>query len=251
MTSGRAGHGKNMNMLQVIPGLAFAGLIGARAIAASITDGEPSVRVQPAAPPQTQPFNVHEVRLFDGLFKTDQDIAAKYLRSLEPDQLLANFGKEAEKSVPESFGAALSDWSAFSENGAQADVVVDSTRPLDEQHTQSLRLTVKQSVGRGGMVNSASNGMGFKSEAWYDFTFYARTETNRHFGLTVSLENEDGRTICARATIPEVGGEWKKYTLALNTQRAAAKGRIVITMTEPGMIWLNTISLLPRKTGVP
>ena len=51
--------------------------------------------VPPVAPPLAAPFNLHDVRLLDGPFKTGQDIAVKYLLSLEPDRFLANFRKEA------------------------------------------------------------------------------------------------------------------------------------------------------------
>ena len=47
------------------------------------------------APPQAAPFSLRDVRLLDGPFKTGQDIAVKYLLSLEPDRFLANFRKEA------------------------------------------------------------------------------------------------------------------------------------------------------------
>ena len=48
-----------------------------------------------AAPPQAAPFSLHDVRLLEGPFKTGQDIAVKYLLSLEPDRFLSNFRKEA------------------------------------------------------------------------------------------------------------------------------------------------------------
>ncbi len=53
------------------------------------------VRVKPVAPPRATPFSLHDVRLLDGPFKEGQDIALKYLLSLEPDRFLVNFRKEA------------------------------------------------------------------------------------------------------------------------------------------------------------
>lgn len=55
----------------------------------------PPAAVRAAAPPDAVPFSPHDVRLRDGLFKTGQDIAVRYLLSLEPDRFLANFRKEA------------------------------------------------------------------------------------------------------------------------------------------------------------
>ncbi|MBN8456676.1 MAG: glycoside hydrolase family 127 protein [Verrucomicrobia bacterium] len=51
--------------------------------------------VAPAAPPKALAFDLADVRLLEGPFKTGQDIAVKYLLSLEPDRFLANFRKEA------------------------------------------------------------------------------------------------------------------------------------------------------------
>ena len=57
------------------------------------TSAEP--KIKSAAPPKAAPFSVRDVRLLPGPFKDGQDIAAKYLLSLEPDRFLANFRKEA------------------------------------------------------------------------------------------------------------------------------------------------------------
>lgn len=65
------------------------------AVAAPVTEGQPPPKVPLAAPPVAQAFSLHDVRLLDGVFKTGQDIAVKYLLSLEPDRFLANFRKES------------------------------------------------------------------------------------------------------------------------------------------------------------
>lgn len=44
---------------------------------------------------EAQPFSLRDVRLLDGPFKQGQDVAVKYLLSLDPDRFLANFRKEA------------------------------------------------------------------------------------------------------------------------------------------------------------
>jgi uncharacterized protein len=61
----------------------------------SLSANPAGVKIKPLAPPKAQPFSLHDVRLLDGPFKDGQDIAAKYLLSLEPDRFLANFRKEA------------------------------------------------------------------------------------------------------------------------------------------------------------
>ena len=85
--------------------LLLAGLLPAAAIADGITDGQTPIKIMPVVPLQAQPFNLHEVRLLDGPFKTGQDIGANYLLSLEPDRLLAGFRTEAGlKPKAEKYG---------------------------------------------------------------------------------------------------------------------------------------------------
>jgi hypothetical protein len=91
-----------------------------------------------------------------------------------------------------------------------------------------------------------------KAGQWYDLAFQARTEkrdNDRGYALTVSLESEDGRQVFARTTIPEVGGDWKSYTVALQARAPSPKARLVITMSEPGTIWLDDVSLSAREAN--
>lgn len=82
-------------LAKIFVGFVVASAFVLTAGADSITDGQPPIKITPAAPPKARPFNLHDVRLLDGPFKTGQDIAVKYLLSLEPDRFLANFRKES------------------------------------------------------------------------------------------------------------------------------------------------------------
>src|SRR5450432_3305756 len=80
---------------KIIVGFVAVSALVLTSAADSITDGQPPIKIRPAAPPLARPFNLHDVRLLDGPFKTGQDIAVRYLLSLEPDRFLANFRKES------------------------------------------------------------------------------------------------------------------------------------------------------------
>ncbi len=75
----------------------------------AIIDGQPAFKITPVAPPLAQPFNLHDVRLLAGEFKTGQDTAVEYLLSLEPDRLLAGF--RAESGLPKK-AEAYGGWEA-------------------------------------------------------------------------------------------------------------------------------------------
>lgn len=140
-------------------------------------------------------------------------------------------------------------WSLVPERSTGGAIVLDTASPYDASNPHSLRVTVKEPGGRCTVRNTGTSEMKFDSGRWYDLTFYARTENNRHFGLVVSLESEDGQKVCSRATLPEVGGGWAKYTLALHMHQSAPKGRLVISVFDPGTIWLDFVSLSLRETS--
>ena len=69
------------------------------------------------------------------------------------------------------------------------------------------------------MANSGFlQGMNVQAGQWYDATFYARTEGDVHTGLCFSLESSDGSKTYTRCTIPEVGGQWTKYSVSLQSR---------------------------------
>jgi alpha-L-arabinofuranosidase len=144
---------------------------------------------------------------------------------------------------------SLPGWSVIAEGGAQAEISLCADSPLNEANPHSLRLSVTKHQSRAGVTNCGFGGMKVVAGDWYDLTFYARTETNKHFGLIVSLESQDGQKVCSRATLPEVGGDWKQYTLALQARESDPRARLVIAMPEAGTIWFDVVSLSPRNAA--
>jgi alpha-L-arabinofuranosidase len=163
----------------------------------------------------------------------------------------------------EWFHDDLPGWSFVADGGAQGSMAIDVTNPLNDRNPHSLRLAVTKTGTRCGVANSGYWGINVQAGEWYDATFYARTEGNKGVGLVFSLESADGAKLRARATIPEIGrGEfgppqpgatnspvqWRKYTLSLHANASDPKCRLVITPIEPVTMWLDVVSLFPRKT---
>jgi len=144
-------------------------------------------------------------------------------------------------------GGDWSGWQPMAEGGAVVEIAPDTVAPLDGPKTNSWRLTVKNTGHRAGMVSGETGEATVQAGQWYDLSFYASTEAGKHFALTVSLESADGKTVGARATLPEVGGRWTEYHLALQARQAAPQCRMVITLAETGTVRLGVITLVPRK----
>jgi len=143
----------------------------------------------------------------------------------------------------------LAGWSLVASDGGDGRIARDATGYPGETNSHSLRLTVDKADGRCGVANDGAGGMSVRAGIWYDLTFSARTEkreNGRGYGLTISLENQDGTKVCARTTLPEVGGEWNQYQVALHARLSDPKARLIVTVSEPGTIWFDNVSLKPR-----
>lgn len=119
--------------------------------------------------------------------------------------------------------------------------------PLDEQNTNSLRVTVENPGRRAVLVSGQTEDVNLQAGQCYDFWFCASTEANRQFARPVSLESPDGKMVGARATLPEVSSPWAKYHFALNAGQAASPCRMAMTMGGTGTIRLNRITLVAKK----
>jgi hypothetical protein len=140
----------------------------------------------------------------------------------------------------------LSDWKPLPEGGATVEQVA-ATPQNDPRHQNYWRLTVKTAGLQAGMMSEEIEDADLRSSRWCDFTFKARTEGRTTFALTFSLVSLDGKKVCARATIPEVGGQWADYNLALRLRQSEPKYRLVIALADAGSIWLGGIAFSVRQ----
>ena len=111
------------------------------------------------------PFSLHDVRLMDSIFKEGQDIAVKYLLSLEPDRFLANFRKEAGLQPK---AAQYGGWESQGVSGhcgghylsacAQAWASTGDARFLDRLHYMVDQLAECQKAIGTGYVAAIPNG---------------------------------------------------------------------------------------------
>ena len=129
-------------------------------------------------------------------------------------------------------------WQSLAEGGAQVELAPAGPG------TDGLRLTVRQTGKRFGLVCTAPGVDRAEPGQWYDLSFKARTDAQKTFALTVSLESPNGRVVAARTTLPEVGRtDWTPYSVALHVRQPVAHGRLVIALADTGTLWLADLSL--------
>jgi alpha-L-arabinofuranosidase len=155
--------------------------------------------------------------------------------------------------TPVWFKNDLPGWTYLAKGDVEGSMKLDDEQPLNDRNPHSLKLTITK-MGKPeegnlcGIANSGYWGMNIVKGDWYDVCFYARADQNRSVGLVFSLENDEGKG-CARATIPEIGrGGWRQYKLSLHAYQSDSQCRLVISPIEPVTMWLDVVSVFPRKT---
>ena len=146
------------------------------------------------------------------------------------------------------FGNELWGWQFLNKGNARGSIRLDKQMPLNARNPHSMRLTVRETGARAGVVNGGFWGMNIVAGAWYDLTFHARTEGADRFDLGVSLESANGHERHAAAVVREVGSGWKEYRVSLQAESSDRSGRLTITLNRPGTLWFDVVSLFPRDT---
>lgn len=151
---------------------------------------------------------------------------------------------------PDFESAGLQGWTCLTAGEAVGRVERDSDVAAGT-NSHALKLSVVNPGARCGVSGQCVPTFLVEDAGWYDLVFHARTlprENDRGFGLTLSLETEARGEVLARTTLPEVGGGWKAYSVALHSRAAGGPVRLVITMSEAGEIWLDQVSLRQRES---
>jgi alpha-L-arabinofuranosidase len=141
-------------------------------------------------------------------------------------------------------------WSLVQDSGAIGAMALDTTQPVPGTAlTTSLRVTatVDGRRQRVGVANDGFWGIPVKPHATYRASFFARGDAGFDARLKVSIESPDGATVYARGESRKLDGQWRQYSVRLETRDAAptASARFVISTGEPGTFWLDQVSLFP------
>jgi alpha-L-arabinofuranosidase len=146
------------------------------------------------------------------------------------------------------FENELHGWSLVNGCAGRGSIHLDDSVPLNRRNLHAMRIQAESIDGRFGVANDGFYGMHVQQGCAYELSLYARTRPGEHFDLTVTMETPGGDKICARGTIENVGGAWRRYTCRLDARGGTRHGRLVIAMERPGTLWLDLVSLFPAAT---
>jgi alpha-N-arabinofuranosidase len=136
-------------------------------------------------------------------------------------------------------------WSAF----GGGSIALENDAVPGTSLTKALKLDASSaSAGRrAGIANEGFWGIPVKPETTYRASFYAKSSADFKGPVTLAIESNDGGTVFAKAEVPKVSTEWKKYAVTLKTAKAAPSttNRFVISAGQPGTIRFSLVSLFP------
>jgi len=140
-------------------------------------------------------------------------------------------------------------WSLIKVGNSDGQISLDSIEQKGTALDRNLRLDITSidSKGRIGIANDGFWGIPVWANAKYTASFYAKTSADFKGNLSLAIESNDGKKVFAQAQVINVTGDWKKYTVALNTGKVdtSSNTRFVITTKNKGTVWFSLVSLFP------
>lgn len=140
-------------------------------------------------------------------------------------------------------------WSVVNGENSAATIALDSANVFNDKLTTSLRLTVTKADGKNsaGLANDGYWGIPVQPKTTYRAAMLARTDIDFSGPVTVSIVSDDGKKVYATEKFSGLTTAWKKFEVTLKTGKVAptTKAHFVITLDQPGTIWLGMVSLFP------
>ncbi len=127
------------------------------------------------------------------------------------------------------------------------DVSVKSENPCFERNPHYVQMN-ESGLRRGtGLENEGFRRIGFKQNAGYNFSFYARSNDGGEKKFRIELVSSQ-EEIIGKTDILVQGKEWKKYSVSLKAGVTDAKGKLRLVLETPGIVDIDHISLFPAET---
>jgi alpha-L-arabinofuranosidase len=140
-------------------------------------------------------------------------------------------------------------WRLVETESARGSIELDQTAGVSEASSYCLRLKAGDvESGRVGVANEGFFGIGVEQGKKYSLSLYAKRDGDMKGPLSVRLEDRDGAACSDEATIDVTGDGWHKYDATLTGSTSVHRARLVITLSAPGVVLLDMVSLFPAET---
>ncbi len=139
-------------------------------------------------------------------------------------------------------------WTLVTNGSAAGSMSVDPAMPLNTNLPNSLKLTMTSGTGNLGAGNSGFWGMSVQAGATYNLSFYAAASNNYSGPIGARLESANGGTVYAQTAIGGLTTGWQKFSASLVASSSDNNARLVVSLSQPGTVWLDVVSLFPAAT---
>jgi alpha-L-arabinofuranosidase len=139
-------------------------------------------------------------------------------------------------------------WSLESGGSSRASMAVVVESPLHPANPHSLRLDISDGEGAVKLINEGFRGISLVGDEQYDLSFHLRAAESYKGKVVVSLIGSQGETIFSQEYDVDNSGAWKNYATEITSPATDNGAKLTVEFTSPGRIWVDYVSLMPRKT---
>jgi len=139
-------------------------------------------------------------------------------------------------------------WKFVKEGVADGEMSIDSIYVLTEKNTHYLKLKVLHALeGYVGVANDGYWGIPVKKGEEYELSLCAMTPDGIIRSLMILLEAPDERVL-AKVIMDTLRPDWKQFKVTMVGLDDCPNARLVIRATDPGVVFVDVVSLFPKKT---
>lgn len=163
---------------------------------------------------------------------------------IEDINFAADGGLYAElvKNRSFDFPQSLMGWNTFGK------VEIKNDQPLFDRNPNYLVLTYPGHAHKHtGIENEGYRGMGFKKDASYRFSVWAKSLDTENQKLRIELINSKNDVITSTELAVD-SRDWKKYQVSLTSTVTEEKGRLRAFLVSKGSVAVEHVSLFPTDT---
>jgi alpha-L-arabinofuranosidase len=139
-------------------------------------------------------------------------------------------------------------WTLVTQGTATGQMTVDTSRPLNTNSLRSLKLTMQSGAGSVGAGNAGFWGMSLLAGSNYDLSFFVQATNGFTGPISARLESASGSTLYAQTSFNGLTTNWQRLTASLVPNATDVNARFVLSISQPGTVWLDCVSLFPRAT---
>lgn len=141
-------------------------------------------------------------------------------------------------------------WWSLLDRGGKGAMSVSLEQPmnpdlLSTRNRRSLKLAAEAPPLT--VANDGFWGMGLRQGAKYKLSLWARGAEGYAEPLSVALESADGKPL-AQAKTGALTAAWKQYQLTLTSSATDAKGRLTLSLSKAGTVFVDMVSMFPADT---